>query len=125
MKLVVDKPILGYINRGMENERILTHASPGDKVDVVFDNTQKQEGKTVGHYICVPQGTSSEEIIEEHLDFIVFPSQVFSVIESKRERSERNDDYYYTDHFKKDEDDPFSTLLSEDDDESLLEGHNN
>lgn len=120
MKLIVNKPIRGYVNRGTEEEKVLIHANPGDKLEVVFDNTENKESKTIGHYICVPLKTSTKTIVEENLNFVVFPSQVFSVIEEKGKPSGNGTTYYYPDPNNDEVDDPFSTLLSEENDNSLF-----
>ena len=125
MKLIVSKPIKGFINMGKENEKSFFHVSPGQKLEVIFDNTQVNNGKITGHYICVHPGTSSVDMLEEGLLIVVFPSQVLYVIEERTRESRRGNrlHYYIDSDNTKEEDDPFSTLVSGDD-ESLLEGYN-
>lgn len=110
MQLLIKKPVRGYVNRGTDEERSILHASPGQKVSVVFNNTDlDKEGNLVGHYMCVPRGEHLETIIEERLYFPVFPSQVSLVIEEKNKEEKEDTDK------TTEEDDPFSTLLSDDD----------
>lgn len=112
MKLLIKKPIRGYVNRGTAEEISFLHAGPGQKVDVIFNNTHlNKEGNLVGHYRCTLRNEDTFTIIDEKLDFVVFPSQVSFVID-EYEREEKEND---TDKTTDIEDDPFSTLLSEDD----------
>ncbi len=121
MKLIIDKPVKGIRNRGKPDEQTILYASPGDKLNVVFNNTENKEGKITGHYVCVPQKEHVEDIIKQRLQFIVFPSQVFTIIDGEKTTSRRRGfTYYRLDEKNRIEHDPFSTLLSGDEDESLL-----
>lgn len=73
MKLLLSKPIVGIIDRGLPTENRHTYANPGDTVEVIFDNT--------GHYVC----------IKDDLDFIVFNSQFDTILNER----ERKDDILY------------------------------
>ena len=113
MKLLINKPVRGYVNRGKEKEFSILYAGPEQKVDVIFNNTKiDKEGNLTGHYICTHIGEDSFTVVDESLYFAVFPSQVALIIEENNEEEENNNDNTNKTTI---EDDPFSTLLSEDD----------
>jgi hypothetical protein len=115
MKLIVNKPIRGYVNRGTDDEKEYLYASPGDKLEIVFNNTITDEsGNVSGHYVCTPENEPIETIIEEHLNFVVFPSQVFTLLD---EKTKKQKDTSIEDSNINTEDDPFNTLLSDDDED--------
>jgi hypothetical protein len=87
MRLILNKKIVG-IRQDENNPSYTLYAMRGDRVKVIFNNTSGSVHKLdtlTGHFVCSNIGKEN--------DFIVFPSQVQSVVIERESEIEELTDF--------------------------------